>query len=362
MLRSLVGSEMCIRDRHHVDPAVGTYAWAHTGNLTTVPGNKLESLSQTAPTTWADGDAFSTIDPSWLPAQATDLDGLTDVTITTPIADNEMLRYDTDTSMWVNRSYLSQTTTTQTGGTDVIVTDSNGIRFIAAAVAAASATVGNFNDVNLYSSTGTVSRSLVVSTSNFENNPTITATVTNAGGATGLNVNVSGTQVTVSGIDTTVVRTITVQVTVSDGTTQVTQVNRDIDIVDNRRILFADIPFEFDLAGADDLQITVTDGASGARLDSDAYTYTLNTGTTVTGQNNPFDVPRTSADWTIGPNTITATAVETRAPIRTYSITSHNIQGFRAYFFFASATTPGDVTDFPAASASTVEFLSLIHI
>ena len=382
-------------DEHHVDPAVGTYAWAHTGNLTTVPGNKLESLSQTAPTTWADGDAFGTIDPSWLPDFSTDLGGLSDVTLTTPIADNQSLRYDSATSMWINETVnltdigdvtittpivdnqflrydlatsmwvnetvdisaglTQETTTIAATGQTVRVMDSSGVDFIAFALPAASATIGNFSNVNLYSSTGTVSRSLVVTTSNFENNPAVTASIANSGGLSGLSIATAGTQVTVSGIPTTTVATITVEVSVSDGSTIVATQNRTIGIVDNRRIAFGTIPFMYDLAGADDLDVAITDLASGARLESNMYTYTLNTGTTQTGLSNPFTIPRTSGDWRIGPNTITSTAVETRAPIRTYSITSHNIQGFRAYFFFASAMTPADSTAFPAASASTVE-------
>ena len=357
-------------DEHHVDPAVGTYAWAHTGNLTTVPGNKLESLSQTAPTTWADGDAFSVIDSSWLPDFSTDLGGLSDVTITTPIVDNQFLRYDLATSMWINEtvdlgSDLTQMTTTQgiTGG-NVIVTDSAGIEFIAFAVPAASATIGNFSDVNLYSSSGTVTRSLVVSTSNFENTPTVTAMITDAGGATGLNVTVTGTQVSVSGIDTTVVRTITAQVTVSDGMTQVLQQNRTIDIVDNRSVALTNFAATFDLAGTDDFTFDIT-GQNNAVLTDGRYSYSVRGNASQTLQGSSITIPRRTINpdiaIVVGPNAIVGRGLTSRLPTRTLVSPTSTVTGFRAFFFFSSATTPASAAAFPAANASTVE-LSLIHI
>ena len=121
----------------------------------------------------------------------------------------------------------------------------------------------DFGGVDLYSSTGTVSRSLVVSTSNFENNPRVTATITNAGGATGLNMAVNGTQITISGIDTTAIRTITVQVTAFDDMTQVTQVNRTIDISDERRLTIAGLPTEIDVAANVDITYTTNVTRSG---------------------------------------------------------------------------------------------------
>ena len=351
-------------DEHHVDPAVGTYAWAHTGNLTNIPTDKLRGLENAR----LDGQAEWTIDNSWLPAFSTDLDGLSDVTLTTPIADNQFLRYDLATSMWINETVdisaglTQETTTIGATGQTVRVMDSSGVDFIAFALPAASATIGNFAGVDLYDPAGTVSRSLVVSTSNFENNPTVTATITNAGGATGLNVSVNGTQVTLSGIDVTVVRTITVQVTVSDGTTQVLQQNRNVSVVDNRGLQFNNFTATFDLAGPDDYILDIQP-TGNAELTTNNYGYNLNGGANILNQTNPITIPRLfnplnpNAVWRVGQNTINGRAlIAASQPPRSTITVEDTVTTFRAFFFFASATDPTDASDFPVVNASTVEF------
>ena len=351
-------------DEHHVDPAVGTYAWAHTGNLTNIPTDKLRGLENAR----LDGQAEWTIDNSWLPAFSTDLDGLSDVTLTTPIADNQFLRYDLASSMWVNETVdisaglTQETTTIGATGQTVRVMDSSGVDFIAFALPAASATIGNFAGVDLYDPAGTVSRSLVVSTSNFENNPTVTATITNAGGATGLNVSVNGTQVTLSGIDVTVVRTITVQVTVSDGTTQVLQQNRNVSVVDNRGLQFNNFTATFDLAGPDDYILDIQP-TGNAELTTNNYGYNLNGGANILNQTNPITIPRLfnplnpNAVWRVGQNTINGRALITASQLPRSTLTVEDtVTTFRAFFFFASATDPTDASDFPVVNASTVEF------
>ena len=78
--------------------------------------------------------------------------------------------------MWVNEtvdlgSNLMQSTTTQTADGNVIVTDNNGIRFIAGAVAAPSVTLQAVSTIALYRTSTQVTFTLRAM--NFENGPTI---------------------------------------------------------------------------------------------------------------------------------------------------------------------------------------------
>ena len=142
----------------HVTPTDGVAPWATGDSTATVPGNKLESLSQTPPTAWADDTTdvpspFAPIADGWLPTdivrtsnnvdelmdvhyttagpvagerlvyraavttvgeeapagwynEAGTLTNLTDVTISTTgdtaLAAGQVLTYDADSSMWVN--------------------------------------------------------------------------------------------------------------------------------------------------------------------------------------------------------------------------------------------------------------------
>ena len=270
--------------------------------------------------------------------------------------------------MWVNETVdisaglMQETTTIAATGQTVRVMDSSGVDFIAFAVPAPSATIGVFADVDLYSSTGTVSRSLVVTTNNFENNPAVTASIADSGGATGLSVATAGTSVTVSGIGTQNVRTITIEVSVSDGTTIVATENRTIDVVDNRGIQFANLAATFDLAGADDYNLDIQP-TGNALLQANRYGYNLNGGANILNQTNPITIPRRfdplnpNAIWRLGENTITGRALldSSQPPVATLTVMG-TVTTFRAFFFFSSATTPADATAFPAADASAIEF------
>ena len=111
----MISAEFTIHllNENHVTPTTGTYAWAHSGNTDTVPGNKLESLSTTPPTTWADGDAFARINDGWLPTDivrtSDNVDELMDVHYTTagPMA-GERLVYRAatadDSAGWYNEA------------------------------------------------------------------------------------------------------------------------------------------------------------------------------------------------------------------------------------------------------------------
>ena len=316
---------------------------------------------------WTETDTTSDAFILNKPTIPENLTNLGDVTIA-DVANNQFLRYDTTNNMWRNETVdisaglMQETTTIAATGQTVRVMDSSGVDFIAFALPAASATIGNFADINLYDPTGSISRSLVVTTSNFENNPTVTATITNAGGATGLNMIIDGTQVTITGISTNVVRTITVQITVSDGATQVLQQNRTISVVDNRGIQFNNFVRTFDLAGANDYTLDIQ-GTGNALLQANRYGYNINGGANILNQTNPITIPRRfdplnpNAVWQVGANPIVGRALidPSQPPISPLTVTD-TVTAFRAFFFFASAADRTDVTDFPAANASTVEF------
>ena len=78
---------------HHNTPASGIAPWAVANSTETVPGNKLESLSEAPPTHWADSTAteenpFAPIADGWLPTDivrtSNSIDVLNDITLTEP--------------------------------------------------------------------------------------------------------------------------------------------------------------------------------------------------------------------------------------------------------------------------------------
>ena len=64
-----------------------------------------------------------------------------------------------------------------------------------------------------------------------------------------------------------------------------------------------------------------------------------------------------NAVWQVGANPIVGRALidSSQPPISTLTVTD-TVTAFRAFFFFASSSTPADASAFPAADASTVEF------
>ena len=287
-----------------------------------------------------------------------------DVNVTAP-AQNDVLEYQVDTadptqSGWVNRplsmaqlNLTEVTTTLGTTGTPVRITGgpNNEIDFIAFDVPGSSASVGQFQGIDLYSTLvgTTVTRSLVVNTTNFQTNPTVVATLDAASEAAGLIIRVSGTQVLVSEIPTDTLTTYTATVTVYDGDTTTTPVldgiTRNIVVTDNRGISF--------LRGA-----TIFDATGGAGYDfagqanpstevvNGQWEVALNNVVIPAFTNASGTIPRDDANWVLGTgNTIRIRGTDTRDPERTFTIT-RNIDARRPFYFFQSDTEVTQTGDF----------------
>ena len=330
-------------DEHHVTPTVGTYAWAHEGNDTPIPTDKLSRLSETL----RDGQTQFVIDDSWLPTITTTLGGLDDVHITNP-AVNNVIEYRVEDATatppvpetgWYNvplsmaQINLTQEDTTFPAGSQRVRITGGAmgeIDFIAFAPAGPSFSIADPSRTRALYSGGTAETESFI------------FTVTNADGGTVTYQDSDGNVVTspytitynaeVVGTTSETIRAFV------DGTEVLPSITISVEVTDQRSIFFSRRPPpQIDIASNVDLTFEVS---AGANTQFSGFNETFNGVTSGQAGSSPVEGTITAAQLQAagrGTERLTVTARTLRAPERDLTSLTADIRLYRAFFFWATA-------------------------